>query len=357
MAIEKLDIFALRNIQSLSIQPSSGINLIYGLNASGKTALLESLFLLSRTKSFRTTHLKQLISFDAKASVVSAQNRFSNGSISTLGIKVENGGLDIRINQENSSRTDLAYALPLQLIHPKSSMLLDGGPLYRREFTDWALFNTHLVFLSHWRAYQKVLQQRNFLLKSTNLHTLHAFDRILSEHGEAISHFRAEYLKIFTPIFLQLASVFLGVSDFSLKYSKGWSNDFDLFSVLASDHEKDIRYGYTQSGPHRADIHILYQGRPVKDFLSRGQQKLLTLALYLSQVQLLNTKVSTQCILLIDDLGAELDSVNKAKLIEYLDSLGCQVFITATHSTEFGDLSRISNLKMFHVKHGAVEAI
>ncbi len=124
--------------------------------------------------------------------------------------------------------------------------------------------------------------------------------------------------------------------------------------ILQSSLEKDLRYGFTSNGPHRADFKLLINGRLAKDYASRGQLKLLVLALKLAQVKMLDaTRHKTTCVL-IDDFTAELDSTNKSILLEYLSMLGIQVFMTATEMADFGELSKIKAFKMFHVEQGNV---
>jgi len=357
MTLLKLDVFSVRNIHSASLLPSPAINLITGANASGKSSLLEAIFILGRARSFRTTHIKQAIAFDQPNLIVSAQNRLSNGSVSNIGIQIDNKQCEIRIDQENKQKADLAYALPVQLIHPKSYRLLDAGPQIRREFLDWGIFNHNRNFLPNWRKFSKALQQRNVLLKSRQIKQISAWDKELVEYGCLVNDFRKQYTQALEPVFLEMAGQFLKTEQIDLGFICGWDEKQTLEQVLKADLEKDIRYGYTHSGPHRADFLTFLNKRLAKDYLSRGQQKLLVLALMLSQVRLLNREAQNSCCILIDDLTAELDTENRVKLLEYLSLLGCQVFMTATELAEFGDLSALENYKVFHVEHGCVRQL
>lgn len=357
MTLLKLDVFSVRNIHSASLLPSSSINLITGANASGKSSLLEAIFILGRARSFRTTHIKQAIAFEQSNLIVSAQNRLSNGSVSNIGIQIDNKQCEIRIDQENKQKADLAYALPVQLIHPKSYRLLDAGPQIRREFLDWGIFNHNRNFLPNWRKFSKALQQRNALLKSRQIKQLSAWDKELVEYGCLVNDYRQQYIQTLQSVFLEMAGHFLETAQIDLRFIRGWDEKQTLEQVLKADLEKDIRYGYTHSGPHRADFLTFLDKRLAKDYLSRGQQKLLVVALMLSQVRLLNREAQNTCCILIDDLTAELDTENRVKLLEYLSLLGCQVFMTATELADFGDLSALENYKMFHVEHGCIRQL
>ncbi len=355
MTLLKLDVFSVRNIQSASILPSPSINLITGANASGKSSLLEALFILGRARSFRTNHIKQAIAFDQSQLIVAAQSRQHNGSVSNIGIRIDNKTCEIRIDQESRQKADLAYALPVQLIHPKSYRLLDAGPQIRREFLDWGIFNYNRNFLPNWRKFSKALQQRNALLKSRQIKQLSAWDKELVEYGGLVNDFRKDYIQALQPVFLQIAARFLDTEHIDMRFFCGWDEKRSLEEILIAELDKDLRYSFTSSGPHRADFLTFHNQRSAKDFLSRGQQKLLVLALMLSQISLLNQQAQSDCCILIDDLTAELDTENKAKLLKYLTGLGCQVFLTSTELSDFGCLKNLDNYKVFHVEHGCIQ--
>lgn len=355
MSLQKLDVFAVRNIQAASIEPAPILNLITGANGSGKSSLLEAIFILGRARSFRTTHTRQAIAFNQAQLIVAGQCRMLHQTVNQIGIQIDHKQLEIHINRENKQKADLAYALPVQLIHPKSYRLLDGGPQLRREFLDWGIFNQHKSFLSNWRKFNKALQQRNSLLKDKQFSLLSAWDKELVEYGEVVNNFRLEYVKRLEPVFMEMASHFLGTDQLQLKFYSGWDSNHSLLDVLQMQKEKDQRYGFTQHGPHRAEFLTYCENRLVKDYLSRGQLKLLVLALLLSQVKILNQDQQNNCCILIDDLTAELDTLNRLKLLKYLLELGCQVFMTATDLQDFGDLGEIKNYKMFHVEQGCVK--
>ena len=358
MSLQKLDIYHVRNLEQAFLFPSPKINLIYGSNASGKSSLLEAIHLLGRANSFRSTTVKNVIHFAHKDLIVSGKVHFTNGHVSTLGIQHDGKQLQIRIDEETRhSRSELAYALPLQLIHPKSYQLLDAGPQLRREFMDWGVFNQHTDFLNHWRQFKKALSQRNALLKIRRVKELNVWNHELQQYGTIVANYRKQYLSELMPFFLSIVSQFLDLENLELKLIQGWDDESLLLAKLEADQEKDLRYGFTHSGPHRADFQLLTQARKAKDFVSRGQLKLLVLSLKLAQVEhLIQNGFQSGCVL-IDDAVAELDLSSRSKLLEFLAAMDVQVFMTATEKNEFGDLDKIGDYKMFHVKHGVVEEV
>jgi DNA replication and repair protein RecF len=358
MTLLKLDIYAVRNIQHQSIIPSPAINLIVGKNASGKSALIEAIFILGRAKSFRSSTIKPVINFDQQHLIVSAQLVQTSGTQQHLGIQLDGKNVEIHINQQLSQkRSDLAYALPLQIIHPKSYELLDAGSQLRREFLDWGVFNNDENFLPVWRKFKKALSQRNALLKTKQLQQINVWDKELVYYGTIVDCYRQQYLEKLKPVFVEIAGRFLTLDGIDLKLVSGWDKAKDLSRVLIEDQDRDLRYGFTHSGPHRGDFQLLINNRLAKDYVSRGQLKLLVMSLKLAQVQLLVNEQNQAGCILIDDFAAELDVVNRAKLLHYLSELACQVFITATEKIDFGDLSQIKNYKMFHVEQGTIKPV
>ncbi|MFA5983684.1 MAG: DNA replication/repair protein RecF [Methylococcaceae bacterium] len=357
MGLIRLDIHSVRNIQKQTLQPCPAVNFLIGENASGKSSFIEAIYILGRAKSFRSASIKTVITTGQDHLIVTAQTAHADG-VSHLGIKLDGKNFAIRVDkQTKQKRSDLAYALPLQLIHPKSYELLDAGPQLRREFLDWGVFNSDEQFLPAWRKFKKALSQRNALLKSRSVRQLNVWDKELLNYGTIVNVCRQQYLEKFKPVFLSIANQFLSVDNIDINFFPGWNTGLPLLQILQDDVEKDLRYGFTRSGPHRADFYLMVSERLARDFVSRGQAKLLVLSLKLAQVQLLlNEKSDAGCIL-IDDFAAELDVFNRAKLLAYLAAMQCQVFITATNKTDLGDLSQLDSYKMFHVEQGHINPL
>jgi len=355
MIITKLHISSVRNIIMAVVYPSPTLNFIVGKNASGKSAFLEAIFLLGRIKSFRSSSIKSIINSLQLELVISAEILQMNGAAAHLGVQIDSKNYYCRINNQTThKKSDFAYALPLQIIHPKSYELLDAAPQLRREFLDWGVFNDNENFLAVWRKYKKSLAQRNSLLKTRTVNQLNVWNNELVNYGTMVNNYRQSYLLKFKPVFIEIVAKFLDLNDVDLKFLSGWNTDKELDCVFLEDLDKDLRYGFTHSGPHRGDLQIMVAGRLAKDYVSRGQLKLLVMSLKLAQMQLLKNQLSNIGCFLIDDFAAELDAINRAKLLHYLVELECQVFITTTEQSDFGDLTHIKNYKMFHVEHGNI---
>jgi DNA replication and repair protein RecF len=358
MSLQRLDIYNVRNIREQSISPSPTLNFVYGKNASGKSALIEAIYLLGRAKSFRSSSIKSVISLGQDNLIVSAQVIPGKGTSHHLGIQMDGKDIEIRINQQpNQKRADLALALPLQIIHPKSFELLDAGAQIRREFLDWGIFNHEEKFFPVWRKYKKALAQRNAVLKTRTINQLYVWNKELVNYGTMVNEYRKQYLEKLKPVFAQTIAKFLTLDLIEMRLVSGWDTSKQLERHLIEDLEKDLRYGFTHSGPHRGDFHLLVNNTLAKDVASRGQLKLMVTCLKLAQVELVFKEVDTFGCILMDDFAAELDKINRAKILKHLSDIQCQVFITATEIDDFGDLSQIGKYKMFHVEQGVFNQI
>jgi DNA replication and repair protein RecF len=358
MSLLRLDIYNVRNIRQQTLIPSDTLNFIFGKNASGKSALIEAIFLLGRGKSFRTSIIKSVITFDQTELIVSAQIQEEQYRSISLGIRMDGKTVDIRKNQLPSlNRSDLAYSLPLQIIHPKSFELLDASGQIRREFMDWGIFNHEKSFLQAWRNYKKALSQRNALLKNKAVTYLQPWNNELVNYGTIVYEFRMHYLAKLKPVLDATIKQFLNFDEIDLRLISGWDETLTLQHSIEEDLERDLRDGYTHSGPHRSDFQLLINHKPVKEVASRGQLKILVTCLKLAQIQLMYKEQDFHGCILIDDFAAELDLENRAKIVNFLSDMKCQVFITATEKMDFGDLGSLKNYKMFHVKHGEFNLI
>lgn len=355
MTLQRLDIQNIRNITHESIQPSPFINIIFGDNASGKSSLLESIFILGRAHSFRTSKLKNVISHEKDFLIVSGSVVDADAQSLSLGVQVNSKVIDIRINQQQSyKRSDLAYALPIQLFYSKSYDLFESSSSFRREFLDWGVFNVDKSFLLAWRKFKKILLQRNDLLKKKQIKYIKYWDKELIHYALIINQFRCQYLEIFIPFFIDTCQFFLSKSNISFHLNSGWDVSKALSECLDLNLENDLRFGFTRFGPHRCDFSILVNGYVSKDVLSRGQLKLLIICLKLAQIRMLQSTYSVSSTVLMDDFNTDLDLDNRNKLLSYLSSLSCQVFIVGNCLSEFGALLDITSYGVFHVKHGHV---
>jgi DNA replication and repair protein RecF len=198
------------------------------------------------------------------------------------------------------------------------------------------------------------LKQRNALLRQHQAKNDAEFDyweQELVQQTTLITQYRRIYLDLFFPILEELLATLLPIEGLTINFAAGWDQDKDFLAVLKQARVRDGQIGYTQHGAHRADLKFRLASKDADEILSRGQQKLLSVALRLAQGIALFRFNHKQCIYLIDDLPAELDAERMAKVVNLLAAQQSQVFITAIASDSMGELVSQYEMQTFHVEH------
>lgn len=359
MAIKHLKINKLRNIASLEISCADAVNVICGPNGSGKTSILEAIAMLSTGKSFRS-HLKsRVIQYDQSSLVLFARVKLAGKEIPVGMEKSLSDETRLRMAGEDVlSISALADILPVQLLHPHSYELLEGGSKLRRQFIDWGVFHVEHLFYAFWQNAQRILKQRNAALKQrANIEEIQMWDEDLVSIATTLDEMRANYVEQLTPLFEALLAEITTLPPLTLHYYPGWNRDLGLKAQLERRVMQDRDLGYTVSGPHRADLKLSIDGVPVQDALSRGQQKLLVFALRFAQAQLLQQQTETKrTVFLIDDLPSELDANHQARLFDLITRFAeqqNQFFLTGVSQDSFQVLT---DATLFHVEHGALKS-
>jgi DNA replication and repair protein RecF len=202
--------------------------------------------------------------------------------------------------------------------------------------------------LAAWRSYNRALKQRNAALRSQEANDrITAWDENLIEHGEAVHLARTEYLADILPLFESICSETLQL-DVKCCYVQGWKEPQTLAESLKLSTNNDRSKGFTQVGPHRADLRLEVQDRRARHWVSRGQQKMVAAALVIAQTSFLADDMSGDLVLLVDDPAAELDRVNRERLFELLQNVDAQLFITALETDNLGSFSSGSNYRITH---------
>lgn len=361
MHLARLDVHSVRNIATARLQMPAGTTLITGDNGSGKTSLLESVWLLGTGSSFRSNRMVPVIRYGDDAATVHGEVIHDDGYRTALGVTRERtGGVQIKVRGEVvRTASALAEVLPVQLINPDSVEIVTGSPQRRRRFLDWGTFHVEPSFLGTWKSYRRCLEQRNALLRQRvppSGAELDAWDDRLSRDADVIDAQRRSSVTALQPLVDQALEDLGGPSGISLRYLPGWDADAaSLASVLAKQRESDRLQGFTRSGPQRADLKLTAAGRNAAEALSRGQQKILACALLVAQGRWLAAVTAKQGIYLVDDLPAELDRDHREKLGNILATLPAQVLVTAVQrDLVVAGLESATALAMFHVEHGRI---
>lgn len=375
MALVKLHTEFFRNLsptEPASFSPS--FNLLYGANGSGKTSVLEAIAYLGLGRSFRINRHQAVVQHGQQRFTVfggldhgfdEGRNTRPSGSLAhRLGISrdVAQKETTLRVDGEGvRSLSSLAMHLPVSVIDPGVFDIVAGGPGKRRQFLDWAVFHVEPSFASSWQQCQRVTSQRNQTLRNGRLDE--SMLRIWDAQYAALSERISEARKL---AFDQFKSAFNGLvhevdinwaQGLKLDFYPGWDTSQSLVDVLVRHREQEVRMGHTLYGPNRADIRIRFQGRPVAETFSRGQQKTLVILMKIAQSIVLND-LGKQVSFLVDDINAELDEGHRAMLARKLQELRCQVFITSIEHPKPESLwqsNQIPDYRMFHVEHGKLK--
>jgi DNA replication and repair protein RecF len=347
--LTELVIEDLRCLQRAEISLAPRHNLIWGSNGSGKTSLLEAIFLLGRGRSFRTRNSERLIRHGQPRLTVFG--RTVGARPNAVGVQVaRTGGTTARLNAAAvGSLTELSQAFPVQVIDPGVHKLVEEGGFRRRRWMDWAVFHVEHGFADRWVRYTRAVKQRNAALRQQPAQAS-AWDPEVVKLGEAIADARFRMLEQLQPIWRQTMAA-LSDMEVDLHYSRGWAQDVSLGQALVDSRTRDQAKGLTHVGPHRADVLVRVGGRVAREVLSRGQQKLAAIAMTLAQIQLLQRLTETTPTLLLDDPAAELDGVHLQRFIDVVGQLKCQLVLTSLqpHFDLFGRAERV-----FHVEQGRV---
>lgn len=340
-----------RCLAAVELELDPGANLFIGPNASGKTSLLEAAFFLSRGRSFRTRRREALIAQGQDNFLLTGQAQGSAGPV-PLGVRATRAGTEWHVaGSVAGGIADLAEQFPAQVIDPEVHKLLEEGPGRRRRFLDWGVFHVEHTFLSTWRRYHLALRQRNAALKQdAGDDDLAAWEIELAASGEILAAQRNAYLTRLADPLSSIGDGLLG-QPIALVHHAGWDTDRPLLEALSSDRRRDRRYKATQLGPHRGDVVVQVSGRPAKDHVSRGQQKLVAAGLMLAQLDLQEQERPGRSALLLDDPAAELDGENLARLMKRVREVPAQLWVTSL-KPEIASLVR--DARLFHVKHGDI---
>ncbi len=357
MSVARLITQNFRNIEQAKIDLHPQLNFLVGDNGSGKSSFLEAIFFLGHGKSFRTSKIENLVSHEQSSFVVSIKDDLD----AQIGISKNftSNQTEIKINGERHSKlSELAKNIAVQIITPESFKLFFGGPKERRRFVDLGLFHVEQSFSREWKDFNRILKQRNAYLRSgINIEGIKYWDEVFCVHSNNVSELRIKYITSFKEEFLHWAKLLLPniFEDIQIQYSQGWKQNTNLEDILQNNRSREVLLGYTISGTHKFDLRFIMNKQPLENQLSRGQQKLFLLALTFAQAKLIEKVKRVKPILLIDDVGAELDSNSRTVLNDAINQLNCQVIITAIDKVAVEPLiPNDHDYKMFHVKHGKI---
>lgn len=355
--IDSLLIKGFRNYRHQYMHFHPRLNIIIGENAQGKSNLLESIYYLSVTRSFRTNRDQELAHWEdrffyLKGSFV--KNDFKNEvQISYR----QNGQLKVIINNNPVKRYDNLQQFPVVVFSPDDLQIIKEGPSIRRRFLNLEASRLSPVYFKELRAYQRVLQQRNQLLKDKYNHPrinnlLEPWDQSLIALGSSIIHYRLGMIgELEKEAYLFFNQMTNSRENLSLEYinSIEASGDSQLTKesfrrALQAKRDQEIKRGSTLIGPHLDDLKISINDYDTRIYSSQGQKRTAALALKMAEVSLFNKKHDECPIILLDDVFSEFDDERKSHLLDFLKNNTGQCFITSAVGVE----NLVNNLDRDH---------
>ncbi len=357
MIIKSIDLNNFRNYENTLIRFDEGVNILYGDNAQGKTNILESIYMFGTTKSHRGSRDKEIIRFNCEEAHL--RSVFEKNDVDYQ--------IDMQLRKEKSKgiaingvklkkATELLGIANIILFSPEDLSIIKNGPSDRRRFVDSELCQLDKVYLYNLTNYNKIVNQRNDLLKDILFHpelkdTLDVWDNQLVSLGIKIIERRALFIEQLNDIISGIHNKLSGnMERLTIKYDPNVEKS-DYESKIKKNREKDIKYKLTSVGPHRDDFVFYINDIDVKKFGSQGQQRTSAISLKLSEIELVKKLIGSTPILLLDDVLSELDSKRQNYLIDAIG--GIQTIITCTGLDEFIN-SRIKINKLFKVVNGTV---
>lgn len=369
MHIEQLQLKNYRNYSGLDIRFNNKINVIIGENAQGKTNLMEAIYLLAFTKSHRTTHEKELIQWDQEFAKVTGRIH-KRGQSFPLEVIISSKGKKAKLNRIEQQRlSDYIGMLNVVMFAPEDLALVKGAPQLRRRFIDMELGQIQPTYIYHLGQYQKILKQRNHLLKQMQRRQvddkvmLQVLTEQLAGHAAEILERRYQFLHLLTKLARPIhAGISRGAEKLDIKYRLSMEvldePDKEKMEIAYLDkflqlQTKEIERGTTLIGPHRDDLSFEVNGRDVQVYGSQGQQRTTALSVKLAELELISNEVGEYPILLLDDVLSELDDYRQSHLLHTIQGK-VQTFVSTT-SVDGIHHETLDQAEIFRVTNGKVE--
>lgn len=352
MRIESLSVENMRRFASVSVEFDPGLNLLLGGNGAGKTTLLEAAFVLSYGRSFRRGSRSALQRAECGPLRIAARLRSATGQREErLGLERIEEGWSARVDGHKvRNLNELLSRCAVCCFEPGSHELISGPAELRRGFLDWGVFHVEPEFLPQWRHYSRALKHANALLRrGTTARDIAPWFLAMENAAAVVTHHRESYMHSLRPHFASEAARLLPeLGAPHLSFDPGWDGSVLLSAQLLQRFEQDRQRAHVSRGPHRADWRAHFTEVPRREQFSRGQEKLVALAVVIAQAALYAEVRGEWPILLFDDLASELDEVHQERLFGRLQALPAQILMTATRKS--GYLANLANMRVFHVE-------
>lgn len=337
MNITKVELVNFRNYKSKNFSNFSNLNIIIGKNGIGKTSIIEAIYLGSLAKSFKTNTELSIINNESSFFRIKI-HYFDYGFRKNLEIFLDKNGKKTKINSQIQRKlSDFISQYRIILLSPDELKLIKASPNIRRNYINIQISQLHKDYLHHLNNYNLLIKNKNDYLKklmlNSNLDTryLDIIDEKIVEFGMKIYEYRKNYIDSINSYINDIFKNYVKNNKVYIKYNSDYEiNDHEkLVKELKKNRRKEINIGMTSYGIHRDDYDFIHNDMNSKDYSSQGLQKLIVLAMKLSEVKIFVEQYKIIPVLLLDDLFSELDEKNRNNIFKSLDK-NIQIFITTT---------------------------
>lgn len=357
MKISNLRLVNFRNYDTLNIDFSNALNIIYGDNGSGKSNLIEAIYLLSLTKSFRTLDDKNLINKNDKVALI-------KGVVDEKTYFIELSKDDKKIfidNKKVVKISDYISKINIILFNPLDTKIISDSPSVRRKMLNIEISQINYSYVSLISSYNKILKHRNAYLKNLLLNGNASYEYLdiltnkLVDLGYQIHKIREDYVKLINENLTNIYKNIFTEGSLIIKYVSSFNNKdiSEIHKMYKDNYRKEINYGKTSSGVHHDDIEFILDGYNIKEYGSVGQQKNAIISFKLSELIIIKKLNGTYPILILDDLFSELDDNKINNIIKMLNK-EVQTFITTTNINNV-DKDLLTDSYIYYIKNGKIE--
>ena len=367
MILEQLSIVNYKNIGEASMHFSPNVNCFIGDNGAGKTNVLDAVYFLSFCHSSTTVQDSLVLRHDQEFFVLEGDYRQAASADDALSIfcGMKRGAKKHfkRDKKEYKRLSEHIGLIPLVMVSPSDTLLIEGGSEERRRLMDQTIAQQDRLYLDALTRYNKALQQRNAMLRDEDhepdIQLMELLEEEMARHGELVAQRRSAFVQTLVPLFAQFyATVSGGREQVSLGYVSHCQRG-PLLDVIRRDRMKDRAVGYSLHGVHRDDLEILLDGHPMRREGSQGQLKTFVIALKLAQYEFLaaNSPAQGLPLLLLDDIFDKLDATRVEQIIHLVASRQFgQIFITDTNRDHLDQILSHGafDYKLFHVADGVI---
>ncbi len=360
MKIDSLSLMNFRNYEILNIS-FGNLNIIYGLNGSGKTNIVEAIYMLALTKSFRINNDKIMIK-KGKIKAKIKGNVLKKNDENEFGVEISNDGKIVTINGEKQDKvSDYVSRINVILFNPSDTRLIDDAPSERRKMLNIEISQIYKEYLVVLTNYQRILKQRNFYIRGMYINGSYTSEYLdiltkkLVEYGKVICKYRQDFIDNINKYIKSNYEKIFGSGTLKIRYVSTFKNksEDDLIKRFKDNYQKELSVGKTLEGIHHDDIMFILDNNNLKEWGSEGQRKNAIISFKLAEINVINEIKGYYPILILDDLFSELDKEKITNLLGMLDR-NVQTFIT---TTDLKNISKkvIKDAKKIKVCDGAIE--